>query len=71
MLLTGSYIENLSHRKISTIVNSTVKTAETIHLTYVNDSGPGITRVKKGKGFSYLLNKRKVNPKQLERIKKM
>jgi DNA topoisomerase-1 len=65
-------LENLSHRELLLADRDTKKAAEIASLVYVNDSIPGITRVKKGKGYSYLLNGEKIHDKDsLDRIKKL
>ena len=65
-------MENLSKRKIKTIINDPVKTAEAVNLIYVSDSSPGITRKRTGKSFSYLLGEEKIKDKsELHRIKSL
>src|ERR1051325_7743177 len=50
-----------------------VKAAETAHLRYVNDLGPGIRRQRRGKSFRYLdvNGKRLRDPNQLRRIQSL
>jgi DNA topoisomerase-1 len=64
--------EKFSIRKFKAIANDTKKTAEAINLLYVTDSEPGIARVKKGNGFLYLYNQKKVKDiLTLKRIKNL
>ncbi len=46
--------------KLLSIGSDPVKTAKAIHLTYVNDSSPGISRVKKGDKYEYFFNDKKI-----------
>ncbi len=46
-------IENISKRRIKTLIKSPVKSAEAVNLVYVNDNQPGIQRVRKGDKFEY------------------
>ncbi len=63
---------NLSRKKIEAISKHPEKTAAAIDLVYVNDSHPGIQRIKKGKGFTYLANGKKLNDKNtFSRIKSL
>lgn len=63
----------LSHHEILRLDRDYEKAARTIRLSYVSDSMPGITRRRKGKGFSYLDPEKKVVKEdfQLTRIKKL
>jgi DNA topoisomerase I len=62
----------LSHKEFLRVDRDYEKAAETVHLVYVSDRLPGIQRNKKGKGFSYVLNKRLVRDReQLDRIRKL
>jgi DNA topoisomerase I len=62
----------LSHKELLKIDKDYEKAASIVHLVYVNDSQPGITRVKKGKGFAYFFRDEPVtNAKDIERIKKL
>lgn len=45
--------------------------AQSVRLLYVSDSSPGIRRVKKGKGFSYVADRKAVKGEDLARIKKL
>jgi DNA topoisomerase-1 len=65
-------IVELSHKEFLQLDKDYSKTAEMADLVYVNDKDAGITRVKKGSGFTYLLNDKPVeDEKTLERIRKM
>lgn len=56
--------------RLRALVHDTAKSAECIHLTYVNDSQPGISRRKSGKGFSYYFEGKTVKDKEtLRRIR--
>jgi len=62
----------LSHKELLRVDRDHEKAASAVHLRYVKDCQPGILRVKKGKGFSYLFNNKVVrDPQQLERIRKL
>lgn len=62
----------LRHRDFLKIDKNYEAAASAAHLIYVSDKDPGITRVKKGKRFSYVFNHEHVkDPKELERIKKL
>ncbi|MEO7529839.1 MAG: DNA topoisomerase IB [Sediminibacterium sp.] len=62
----------LSHRKHLNLVKDYVKTAAVAKLIYVTDAEPGIARLRKGKGFSYILNDTPVKTKmEVERIRKL
>ena len=62
----------LSPKKISALLNDPEKSARAIHLMYVHDKQPGISRVKQGKSFCYYLGKKKLQDKKtLERIKNL
>ena len=63
---------NISPSKLDKILHDPEKTAKAIHLLYVSDTMPGITRVKKGKAFSYLFEDKSVKDKAiLARIKSL
>jgi DNA topoisomerase-1 len=63
---------NLPKRKIKSIIKDSTKAAEAVNLVYVNDSVPGILRVKKGKTFDYVVENKKVRDKEaLQRIKSL
>lgn len=57
-------VENLSKRKIKTLINDPVKTAEAVNLIYVSDTSPGITRKKSGNFFNYFLAEEKLKIKR-------
>lgn len=62
----------LSHKEFLKIHKDPEKAAKVASLAYVSDAQPGITRVKKGKGFAYLLDNKPVrDKKQIERIRKL
>ena len=42
-------VENISENKLKKIIHDPEKTAKAIHLVYVSDNMPGITRKKQGK----------------------
>src|SRR5687767_10940731 len=63
---------SLSHKEFLRIDRDYEKTAAIADLVYVSDSLPGISRVKKGKGFSYLYEGKPLSDKaQIERINKL
>ena len=62
----------ISKRKLKGLLQDTQKTAEIIDLVYVSDKDPGIERVRKGKGFIYLKNGKRIgDEKELWRIRKL
>jgi DNA topoisomerase-1 len=62
----------LSHQEFLQVDRDFEKAASTAHLVYVSDRKPGILRIKKGRGFSYVLNKKTVSDReQLDRIRKL
>ena len=62
----------LSHKEFLKIDKEYTKAAKVADLVYVSDKDPGISRVKKGTGFSYSLNGKPVKDAAvLERIKKL
>src|SRR5258705_6439994 len=57
-------------RKLAGLLQDGVKTAEIISLVYVSDKDPGITRVRRGKGFIYLKNGKTIKDKnEIRRIR--
>jgi DNA topoisomerase I len=65
-------IENIPKRRLKSILKNPVKTAEAVNLVYVNDSQPGIERVKKGNSFEYVLQGKKITDEEaLIRIKRL
>jgi DNA topoisomerase-1 len=61
----------LSHKEFLKADKDYERAASAAHLLYVTDSDPGITRLKKGKGFAYRLGNKAVRGKELERIRKL
>ena len=62
----------LSHKEMLKLDKDYSLSAEAADLVYVNDKDPGISRVKKGTGFTYLLDGTPVkDEKVLERIRKL
>ena len=62
----------LTHKEFLRIDRNYEKTAALADLVYVSDTLPGITRVKKGKGFTYSFNGKTITDKsQIERINKL
>lgn len=62
----------LTHKEFLRIDRDYEKTAAMADLVYVSDTLPGIGRIKKGKGFTYIFNgKRLVDKSQIERINKL
>lgn len=65
-------ILRLPEKKLEAIIHDAAKAAEAISLVYLSDSNEGITRVKKGKSFSYLLKNQPVKEEDvLKRIKSL
>lgn len=59
-------------KKIAAIVYSAEKCANAVNLTYVQDTHPGISRVKKGRSFRYMIGKKELrDPAVIARIKKL
>ena len=70
-MLTEESIK-LTRKKIEAISRHPEKTAVAIDLVYVNDSHPGINRIKKGKGFAYVADGKKLENKAVvNRIKSL
>lgn len=62
----------IPRKKLAKLVADPQKSAAAVDLVYVTDSEPGIARKKKGKGFAYYLDGKKLTTKpQLERINKL
>jgi DNA topoisomerase I len=71
-ILIEEQIIKLPRKKVESILHDPAKSAQAVRLVYVNDAQPGIVRVKKGKSFRYLKNKKPVKDKEaLQRIKKL
>jgi DNA topoisomerase-1 len=69
-MLTSFY--SLSHKELLEAGKDAQGAALAASLVYVTDSGPGITRQRRGKGFVYLLgNKSLKSEKAIGRIKKL
>ncbi len=67
-----SEVIKLSHKEYLSLDKDYEKAASIMRLVYVRDSMPGISRIKKGKGYSYLLKGKPVHDKkELDRIKKL
>ncbi len=65
-------IPSLSHVEFLKADKNYEKAAKAVNLRYVNDHMPGIRRLKKGKGFSYILeNNTLKDAAHLSRIKKL
>lgn len=65
-------IPALSHKEFLKVDKDREKAASAANLLYVSDRQPGISRLKKGKGFSYLLDGKTIrDKKELERIRKL
>jgi len=72
MTITDKEIKKIPIKKIKAISKNPEKTATAINLVYVQDSQPGIIRIKKGKGFAYILNNKRLRDKAaLQRIKSL
>jgi DNA topoisomerase I len=64
--------DKLSHQQFLKTDKDHRKAASAAHLTYVNGGTPGITRIKKGKGFCYYYDGQIIKDETLlERIKKL
>jgi DNA topoisomerase I len=62
----------LSHKEFLSLDKDYEKTASIVRLVYVRDTTPGISRIKKGNGYSYQYKGKTVSEKEkLERIKKL
>ena len=62
----------LSHKEFLKIHDDPKKAAKAVDLKYVSDGEPGIQRVKKGNGFSYVFKGKTVRDKeQITRIRKL
>lgn len=62
----------ISHKEFLRIDRDYEKTAAVADLIYVSDSLPGITRIKKGKGFAYARNNKVIKDKaEILRIQKL
>jgi DNA topoisomerase-1 len=61
----------LSHQEIVRLDRDYREVAQSVRLLYVSDSSPGIRRMKKGKGFSYTADHKRISADDLTRIKKL
>jgi len=62
----------LTHKDFLQIDRDYERAAKVASLVYVSDTSDGIKRIKKGKGFCYLLNDHPVRDKnEIERIRKL
>src|SRR4249920_1123521 len=62
----------LSHKQFLRIHQDPALSAEIINLVYINDGEEGIHRLKKGKGFAYILKDQVIKDKTIiQRIKKL
>ena len=65
-------VVRLSHKEFLKIDKDYEKAAAVAALVYVNDKEPGISRSKKGKGFSFIYDDKPLRgKKELERIRKL
>lgn len=70
--MVKSEIVELSHKEFLKIDRDYEKAADIADLIYVSDKDPGIQRIKKGKGFTYIYDDKPLKGKaQIERIKKL
>lgn len=62
----------LTKRKLKSLGNDVIKTAEAVNLIYVNDTQPGIIRIKKNDNFIYKLDGKTIKDiETLSRIKSL
>jgi DNA topoisomerase I len=65
-------VEELTHKEFLQLGKDYTETAKAADLVYVTDKSPGITRTKKGAGFSYAYKDKRIDDEtELERIKKL
>ncbi|HEU4633382.1 MAG TPA: DNA topoisomerase IB, partial [Flavisolibacter sp.] len=63
---------DLSHKEFLKIDKDYSKAARVADLVYVTDKAPGISRLKKGKGFVYIYDNKPLKDKaEMERIRKL
>jgi DNA topoisomerase-1 len=68
----GAHALPLKHKDFLKVDKHYEEAAVAANLLYVKDSDPGITRIKKGKGFAYYFQDKAVKTKkELERIHKL
>lgn len=62
----------ISHKELLRADRDYKRAALAVHLVYVSDQQPGIVRIKKGKGYCYLLHGKPIREKeQLHRIRRL
>ncbi len=67
-----SELPQLSHKKFLQLDRNYERSAKVAELVYVSDSQPGILRLKKGRGYSYVYQEKPVrDKKQIERIRQL
>jgi DNA topoisomerase-1 len=67
-----SELPQLSHKKMLQLDRNYERSAKVAELVYVSDSQPGIVRLKKGRGYSYVYQDKPVrDKKQIERIRRL
>lgn len=65
-------IPSISHKQLLKANKDYEKAARLIHLVYVHDSDPGISRIKKGKKYAYLFEEKEIKDEDnMKRIKKL
>lgn len=70
--LADDPIASISKRRIRSLLKSPVKTAEAVNLVYMNDTKPGIQRIKTDDGFEYEYEGKKITDDEtLLRIKRL
>ncbi|WEK33500.1 MAG: DNA topoisomerase IB [Candidatus Pseudobacter hemicellulosilyticus] len=72
MLNSAENITQLSHREMLDIHRDYQQAAAIASLVYVDDNMPGIRRYRKGKGFYFMRNKKRLdNKEEIARIRKL
>jgi DNA topoisomerase-1 len=62
----------ITKRKLKNLINDNVKSAEAVNLVYVNDTQPGIERIRKGESFIYKYKGETITDKSiLQRIRSL
>lgn len=69
--MTSNAEIKLTKRTLRALVSDPVKSAEAVHLIYKPDTGPGITRTRKGTEFHYTQNGKQPSKEDLARIKSL
>lgn len=65
-------LHEIHPKKLVQLAGDHKMSARAINLNYVSDSKPGITRIKKGKGFTYFFEGKSItDPGQLDRIRSL